>query len=102
MPRRKNKEEYKLSEEEKHKLMVERVKATKAAQQAEGIHVGLPSTFTQEMADKICMLVATNPTSLKKLRKLHPDIPHDVTIWEWRIKYPEFGKQYFEAKKHQV
>lgn len=62
----------------------------------------LPSTYTEEMAKRICFLTATNATSMKKLCKQYPEIPSHETICRWRIQFPEFGEMYLEAKKSQA
>lgn len=63
---------------------------------------GRPTEFTQEMADYVCMLIATTPVGLKKLCQMHPDIPYFTTILRWRFQRREFRKQFDEAKRLQA
>lgn len=64
--------------------------------------VGRPSIYTKELADLICMLTATNTFGLRKLCKLHNELPVVDTIYQWRYKYKDFSEQYAEAKLKQA
>jgi len=58
--------------------------------------------YCEEMVDRICYLVATNPTGLRKICDKYPDLPTRDTIYEWLYKYPEFREKYRAAKAIQV
>jgi hypothetical protein len=64
--------------------------------------MGVPSTFTQEMADLICERVATHDCGLLRLCNMYPDMPAKLTINVWRHKYPKFAIQYARAKQEQA
>jgi len=64
--------------------------------------VGRPTIYTPEYGEMVCERVATHRVSLKALHKMYGDFPCDVSIFRWRIKYPEFSSRYAEAKRHQA
>jgi hypothetical protein len=61
------------------------------------IKTGRPSSYTQEIADKICHELATG----KSLRTVcaPDDMPAISTIFNWFRAYPEFLEQYARAKQ---
>jgi len=63
---------------------------------------GRPTTFTPEIAEEICKTISCSSSGLRKLCKVNPHWPNANTIFEWRIKHPDFGEQYARAKEHQV
>lgn len=63
---------------------------------------GVPSTYTKEMGDKICELVATNACGINKIVEMNPELPTPITIHQWRLKYKEFAYNYAEAKRKQA
>lgn len=63
---------------------------------------GRPSLYTEELAARICYLIATNAHSVKIIASKFKDIPDDTTIYSWLAKYPEFSRQYLEAKEIQA
>lgn len=63
---------------------------------------GRANTYTEEMGERICSLVATHPYGQKKLCRLYPDLPDDTTIFDWRLKHVEFARQYDKAKRKQA
>lgn len=63
--------------------------------------MGRPTTYTPELAAKVCERVATIPVGLNKLCKMFDDMPDPTTIYLWRITHESFSKQYLEAKKFQ-
>lgn len=63
---------------------------------------GRKSTFTQELGDRICALIATNTVGLKRLVQIYDDLPDECTIREWRFMFPKFGTQYAQAKLFQA
>ena len=64
--------------------------------------VGRPTIFTQELTDKICKIVATNPYGLPKLCAMFPELPSYETIRVWRWENKEFSAKYAEAKRFQA
>ena len=64
--------------------------------------VGCPSTFTKELGDEICAAVATSSDGLTKLCDRNPHWPTAKCIYEWRLKYKEFGDNYARAKAKQI
>lgn len=62
--------------------------------------MGRPSSFTQDMADTICVRIAEG----ESLRKICEDdwMPDRVTIYRWLAAYPEFCNQYTRAREDQA
>lgn len=58
---------------------------------------GRPSDYIQELADKICNELAQG-ISLRTVCKAD-DMPSGVAIFRWLRTYPEFRKQYEDAKQ---
>lgn len=63
---------------------------------------GRPSIYSEELADKICQIVATNPDGLPKLCKRFDEMPAADTIRQWRWTKPHFSLKYAEAKRFQA
>lgn len=61
---------------------------------------GLPSEFTQDMADKICDRLALG----ESLRSITADeaMPASSTVFKWLNQYPEFAEQYARAREAQA
>ena len=59
--------------------------------------VGRPSTYTPELTDKICALLAEGK-SVRYIADLD-GMPVSSTIFEWLRKIPEFTEQYEKAKE---
>lgn len=61
---------------------------------------GRPSEFTQEKADYICRELAEG----RSLRSICEEkgTPNITTIFYWLRNYPEFSKQYAEAREMQM
>lgn len=64
--------------------------------------IGRPSIYTEELADRICMLVATNTCGLDALCAKYPDLPVSSTIKEWRWSKDSFSARYAKAKMYQA
>lgn len=62
---------------------------------------GRPSKYTQALADRICHLISTTPSGLKKICANNPDIPSAETIRLWSHSEP-FSAQYANAKLKQA
>lgn len=58
---------------------------------------GRPSSYTEEMADRICNLL-TGGMSLRKIC-MQEDFPDAATIYRWLDKYPEFCDKYVRARE---
>lgn len=63
---------------------------------------GRPTIYTEELAAKICELVATNPIGLPKLCKIYNELPTAETIRVWRWEKTIFSANYAEAKRFQA
>jgi len=63
---------------------------------------GRPTIFTEELANKICDLIATHPVGYNTLLNLYPELPDRSTFLAWRLKYDWFSTKYLEAKKFQA
>lgn len=63
---------------------------------------GRPTTYTKEIADRICELTATIPRGLQYICNTHEDLPACSTIRLWAWKHPEFSAQYLDAKRMQA
>lgn len=61
-----------------------------------------PIELTQELADRICDLVASHTCGLERLCNMYPDIPSKFTINLWRLKNESFSSQYARAKLKQA
>ena len=61
-----------------------------------------PTSYNQEIADRICHVVATNPVGLPTICKMFPELPSPDCIREWRWKFQEFAVKYAEAKRFQA
>lgn len=75
--------------------------ATPKKKPEEKVKTGRPTLYTQELADLICLRVATCTFGLTRMCELYDDIPTKFTINLWRYKYPEFSTQYAQAKLRQ-
>jgi hypothetical protein len=64
--------------------------------------IGRPSKYTQELADRICNLVASHDLGLPRLCIKYPDLPEPQTINAWRREKPGFSSKYAQAKMEQA
>lgn len=64
--------------------------------------MGVPTTYTQEMADEICETISNSPKGIRRLRKENPHWPNVDTIFNWRLKNKKFAEQYTKAKSDQI
>lgn len=76
-----------------------KAKKPKGAQQPR--KPGRPSSYTQEIAERICDLIATSDKGLELICAENPDLPHRDTIRLWCWKHPEFYAQYMRARAMQ-
>lgn len=64
--------------------------------------IGRPSIYTQELADEICVKIASNGKGIKLLCAENPHWPNKDTIFAWLKNYPDFSDQYVKAKQFQI
>ncbi len=63
---------------------------------------GRPTLYSEDLADAICRVVATNPCGLPTLCRMFDFMPCADTIRQWRWDYPAFSSRYTIAKQHQA
>ena len=63
---------------------------------------GRPSTYTHQMGDRICELVATNTCGLDELCEKYPELPVESTVRLWRFRHADFSTKYAQAKMFQA
>lgn len=61
---------------------------------------GRPSTYTPDIADTICALIAQK-WSVHQLTK-RDDMPSEDTVYTWLLKHPEFAEKYAKAREYQA
>src|SRR5262249_48995098 len=59
--------------------------------------IGRPNTYSEEMADEICELVARG-VSLRRIGR-DPRFPSGLTIWRWLEEHKTFKEKYFSAQE---
>jgi uncharacterized protein (DUF2461 family) len=59
------------------------------------------SEYQQELADKICSIVATHTESLEDLVKMY-ELPPVRTIYDWLYRNDAFSRNYAKAKQIQA
>ena len=64
--------------------------------------MGAPTKYTQEMADRICKLISTNPDGLPTIIRNNPDLPDRQTIYNWLQEHRDFFDSYMRAKEQQA
>lgn len=75
---------------------------TKRKKPEDLLKTGRPTLYNEEIAERICRLVATHPVGLEDICKQYPELPHQDTIRLWTIKYPAFFGMYARAKVNQA
>ena len=63
---------------------------------------GRPTTYTPELGDKICELVATNTCGLDELCDTYDFMPNESSVRLWRFKHVQFSTKYAQAKMFQA
>lgn len=64
--------------------------------------MGAPTKYTQEMADRICKLISTNPDGLPTIIRNNPDLPDRQCIYNWLQEHRDFFDNYMRAKEQQA
>jgi len=64
----------------------------------DSVKLGRPTIYSEELAQKICRVVATHALGLNRLCALFPWMPHKDTINEWRWSNSSFSDLYTKAK----
>jgi len=65
-------------------------------------HPGQPTMYNEEIADKICSLIATSSKGLPQICREDDSLPAVSTIRLWISKHPEFLDKYLSAKQLQA
>lgn len=64
--------------------------------------LGRPTSYTSEMAERICKAVARSKSGLRKTLEDDPELPALGCVQEWLVKYPDFASGYAYAKDTQL
>ena len=63
---------------------------------------GRPTTYTPELANYVCHMIATHACGMGKLTEMYEEFPHKSTIYSWFYKHESFNNQYLEARRLQA
>lgn len=63
--------------------------------------MGRPTVYTEELAERICELIASTDEGLFHICEENEDLPDPTTVYQWRRKYPEFSQRYLLSKQLQ-
>jgi hypothetical protein len=67
---------------------------------------GQPTTYTEDLADRICKALAASEKglrgTLKALSEEFDDIPHMDTVYEWARNNAQFSDKFAQAKRQQL
>ena len=64
--------------------------------------MGRPSLYTEELADRICAIVAISDIGTERIIEQNDWMPDETTIRAWRFKYSDFSRKYLQAKQLQA
>lgn len=64
--------------------------------------IGRPASYTQQLADEICIEIACSSKGIRRLCMENDHWPEPRSIYRWLKEYPEFCQQYARAKKSQI
>lgn len=62
---------------------------------------GRPTIYSQDLAEKICEIIASHANGLHELHDLYNDFPTPRTIQIWNYRHPEFFRMFQKAKSCQ-
>lgn len=62
---------------------------------------GRPSSYSPELADRICEKIAISDKGLHRICAENPEFPEPETIRAWKWRHPEFAAKYARAKEEQ-
>lgn len=74
--------------------------AEKPAQTPKKHPVGAPSTYSEHIANVICIRIAEGESLRKILRD--DGMPAQSTVYDWLLRHPEFAEQYTRAREEQA
>lgn len=63
---------------------------------------GRPTSYSDEIAKRICELVASTTWGTSRLCDTYRELPDQTTVYSWLYKYPEFSHMYKNAKAAQA
>lgn len=74
--------------------------AQKPAQRPKKNPGGAPSTYSEHIANVICIRIAEGESLRKILRD--EGMPAQSTVYDWLLRHPEFAEQYTRAREEQA
>lgn len=63
---------------------------------------GRPTLYNDQLADEICIAIASSEKGLYHLVKKYPHWPTRQQVFIWLQKYPQFADKYYSAKENQA
>jgi hypothetical protein len=63
---------------------------------------GRPSKYSANLADQICLAIATSPKGLHAILRDDPTLPAQRTVYDWLKAFPAFAQQYARARQQQA
>jgi len=63
---------------------------------------GRPEIYTDELAKRVCDVIATNIESYSILAEKDSTLPSEFTVRRWRLDYTEFSRKYLAARSIQA
>lgn len=64
--------------------------------------MGRPSSYSQELADRICEAISSQTLGLRHICEQNEDFPSTTTIYRWLVENESFREQYARAKDTQL
>lgn len=64
--------------------------------------MGRPSTYTEELGERICEALANSDRGLRHVLDADPDFPEPETVRKWRLRHASFNAKYADAKQAQL
>lgn len=59
---------------------------------------GRPSSYTEELGDRVCEAYSTVSGGLREAFSADPDLPDIATVYRWEQEYPEFRDRLDRAR----